>query len=109
MGCGGPGSAMTAREIADALVADKAPQATRKQFKDLQAAVLAALRKRDGAMVVSNGGACPLVVERSHQLRLSERFQDDAKDQRAYVRCLQRNGLPCGGAASRAGPQNLSR
>jgi len=28
------GTPMTAREIADALVADKAPQATRKQFKD---------------------------------------------------------------------------
>ena len=49
------GTPMTAREIADALVADKAPQATRKQFKDLQAAFLAALRKRDGAMVVSAG------------------------------------------------------
>ena len=49
------GTPMTAREIADALVADKAPQATRKQFKDLQAAVLASLRKCDGAMVVSAG------------------------------------------------------
>ena len=48
---------MTAREIADALVADKAPQATRKQFKDLQAAVLASLRERDGAMVVSAGAS----------------------------------------------------
>jgi hypothetical protein len=46
---------MTAREIADALVADKAPQATRKQAIDLQAAILAALRKRDGAMVVGEG------------------------------------------------------
>ena len=36
---------MTAREIADALVADKAPQATRKQAIDLQAAILAALRR----------------------------------------------------------------
>jgi hypothetical protein len=51
------GPPMTAREIADALVADKAPQATRKQFKDLQAAVLASLRKRDGAMVVSAGAS----------------------------------------------------
>ena len=42
------GTPMTAREIADALVADKAPQATRKQAIDLQAAILAALRKRDG-------------------------------------------------------------
>jgi hypothetical protein len=49
------GTPMTAREIADALVADKAPQATRKQAIDLQAAILAALRKRDGAMVVGDG------------------------------------------------------
>ena len=49
------GTPMTAREIADALVADKAPQATRKQAIDLQAAILAALRKRDGAMVVGVG------------------------------------------------------
>jgi hypothetical protein len=35
---------MTAREIADALIAGKAPQATRKQAIDLQAAILAALR-----------------------------------------------------------------
>jgi hypothetical protein len=46
---------MTAREIADALVADKAPQATRKQAMDLQAAILAALRRRDGATVVGSG------------------------------------------------------
>src|ERR1700681_4113331 len=46
---------MTAREIADALVADNAPQATRKQAIDLQAAILAALRKRDGAIVVGVG------------------------------------------------------
>jgi hypothetical protein len=49
------GVPMTAREIADALVADNAPQATRKQAIDLQAAILAALRKRDGATVVSEG------------------------------------------------------
>ena len=46
---------MTAREIADALVADKAPQATRKQAKDLQAAILAALRRRDGVTVIGEG------------------------------------------------------
>ena len=46
---------MTAREIADALVADKAPQATRKQAIDLQAAILAALRKRNGGTVVGEG------------------------------------------------------
>jgi hypothetical protein len=46
---------MTAREIADALVADKAPEATRKQAIDLQAAILSALRRRDGAVVIGEG------------------------------------------------------
>jgi hypothetical protein len=46
---------MTAREIADALIADKAPQATRKQAIDLQAAILVALRKRNGAAVAGEG------------------------------------------------------
>ena len=46
---------MTARQIADALIADKAPQATRKQAIDLQAAILAALRKRNGATVIGEG------------------------------------------------------
>jgi hypothetical protein len=46
---------MTAREIADTLIADKAPQATRKQAIDLQAAILAALRKRDGINVIGDG------------------------------------------------------
>jgi hypothetical protein len=41
---------MTAREIAGTLIAGKAPQATRKQAVDLQAAILAALRKRNGDM-----------------------------------------------------------
>jgi len=49
------GSPMTAREIAEALIAGKAVPATQKQFKDLQAAILAALRKRDGAVVVGVG------------------------------------------------------
>jgi hypothetical protein len=44
---------ITAREIAEALIAGKAVPAARKQFVDLQAAVLAALRKRDGATVAS--------------------------------------------------------
>jgi hypothetical protein len=43
---------MTAREIADALITDKAPEATRKQAIDLQAAILVALRKRNGGAVV---------------------------------------------------------
>jgi hypothetical protein len=49
------GVPMTAREIAEALIAGKAVSATRKQFVDLQAAVLTALRRRDGAMVVGDG------------------------------------------------------
>ena len=47
---------MTAREISETLIAGKTPPpATRKQFKDLQAAIMTALRKRDGAMVVDEG------------------------------------------------------
>jgi hypothetical protein len=46
---------MTAREISDTLIADKAPPATRKQAIDLQAAILAALRKRNGNAVVGEG------------------------------------------------------
>src|SRR5947199_4898434 len=39
---------MTAREIAETLIADKAAPASRKQFVDLQAAIHVALRKRAG-------------------------------------------------------------
>ena len=46
---------MTAREIAATLIAGKAPQATRKQAIDLQAAILAALRKRNGGTVIGEG------------------------------------------------------
>jgi hypothetical protein len=46
---------MTAREIADTLIAGKAPQATRKQAIDLQAAILVALRKRNGVTVTGIG------------------------------------------------------
>jgi hypothetical protein len=49
------GDPVTAREIADALAADKAAQATRKQAIDLQAAILAALRKRNGGTVIGEG------------------------------------------------------
>jgi hypothetical protein len=48
------GTPMTAKEIADKLVADK-PQMNRKQALDLQQAVYAALRKRDGGVVVGEG------------------------------------------------------
>jgi hypothetical protein len=53
---------MTAPEIADALVADKVPQATRKQVINLQAAILAALRRRDGAMVIGEGAPARWLV-----------------------------------------------
>jgi hypothetical protein len=49
------GRPMTAREITDAVLADKDPQPTRKQAIDVQAAILAALRKRDGGTVVGEG------------------------------------------------------
>jgi hypothetical protein len=46
---------MTPCEITQALIADKAVPAARKQFVDLQAAIHAALRKRDGVTVVTEG------------------------------------------------------
>lgn len=46
---------MTAREITDAVLAGKTPQPTRKQATNLQAAVLVALRKRNGKSVVGEG------------------------------------------------------
>jgi hypothetical protein len=49
------GTPMTAREIADALIADKTPRATRKQAVDLQAAILAALRQRDDTTMFGEG------------------------------------------------------
>jgi hypothetical protein len=66
-------SPMTAREIADALVADKAPQATRKQAIDLQAAILTALRKRDGAMVVGVGAPARWSLRASPSAELQSR------------------------------------
>jgi hypothetical protein len=46
---------MTTNELAQALIAGKKPAATQKQFADLQAAILAALRKRHGQSVVGEG------------------------------------------------------
>jgi hypothetical protein len=46
---------MTARQISDTLLARKTPTATRKQEEALQAALLAALRVRNGKTVVDNG------------------------------------------------------
>src|SRR6202171_5042382 len=66
------GTPMTAREIAEALIADKAPQATRKQAIDLQAAILAALRKRSGGTVGGEGRSPAAGYERGRPLgRLS--------------------------------------
>jgi hypothetical protein len=48
------GRAMTVREIAQALIADKAVAATRKQLT-YRAAIHAALRKPDGVTVVCEG------------------------------------------------------
>jgi hypothetical protein len=59
---------MTARKIAEALIAGKAVPATRKEFKDLHTAVLAALRKRSGAMVVSDGAPAHWRLQRGRQL-----------------------------------------
>jgi hypothetical protein len=49
------GTPMTAREIAESLTAGKTPQATRKQSIDLQAAILVALRRRDGETAAGEG------------------------------------------------------
>jgi DNA-binding transcriptional ArsR family regulator len=46
---------MTTREIADALLAGKNPEATRHQAMVLQAAILAILRRRSGGTVVGDG------------------------------------------------------
>jgi hypothetical protein len=46
---------MTADDICKALLAGKTPAATGKQENNLQAAILAALRKRDGGAVVGEG------------------------------------------------------
>jgi hypothetical protein len=46
---------MTTRETADALLAGKKPEATRHQAMVLQAAILAALRARNGTVVVGDG------------------------------------------------------
>jgi hypothetical protein len=59
--CGGRAEApLTAREIAQALIADKATLATRKQAIDQPAGILSALRKRKGGMVF---GEAPGSVE----------------------------------------------
>ncbi len=56
------GTPMTAHEITDALIAGKVPEPTRKQEANLQAAILAALRKRDGETVVGEGAPAKWVL-----------------------------------------------
>ena len=46
---------MTTRQISDTLLAGKTPTPTRKQEEALQAAILAALRARNGKTVVGDG------------------------------------------------------
>ena len=46
---------MTADDICKALLVGKTPAATRKQENNLQAAILAALRKRKGRAVIGEG------------------------------------------------------
>lgn len=46
---------MTADDICRALLAGKRPEPTRRQENNLQAAILAALRKRNGVAVVGDG------------------------------------------------------
>jgi hypothetical protein len=46
---------MTADDICKVLLAGKSTEATRKQENNLQAAILAALRKRDGGAVIGEG------------------------------------------------------
>lgn len=48
-------SPTTARQISDALLAGKTPVPSRKQEEAIQAAILAALRGRNGKAVVSEG------------------------------------------------------
>jgi hypothetical protein len=53
---------MTAREIADALIADTAPQATRKQAIDLQAAILCCATEAQWWYGGWRGRACALAI-----------------------------------------------
>jgi hypothetical protein len=46
---------LTAREITDALIADRTPKPTREQARSLQAVILRALRKRNGGAVIGDG------------------------------------------------------
>jgi len=62
------GTPMTAREIAQALIADKAPQATRKQAIDLQVAIFVAETQRRGGGW--RGRASAVATERDSNLMI---------------------------------------
>jgi hypothetical protein len=59
------GRPMTAREITDCVLDGKNPDPTRKQAIDVQAAILAALRKRDGETVVGEGSPARWQIARN--------------------------------------------
>jgi hypothetical protein len=59
------GVPMTPREITDRLIAEKAPQPTRKQAIDIQAAIAKARRRSGG----QRGSAEAMAIERGRQLR----------------------------------------
>jgi hypothetical protein len=62
---------MTADDICQALLAGKTPAATRKQENNLQAAILAALRKRNGGTVVGEGSPARWALDHNAKARQS--------------------------------------
>jgi hypothetical protein len=72
---------MTADDICQALLAGKTPVATRKQGNNLQAAILAALRKRNGGTVTGEG--IPTQWQLSRVVQLDPRIEGKPNDQPA--------------------------
>jgi surface antigen len=68
-------NSMTADDICG-LLAGKTPEATRKQ-NNLQAAILAALRKRDGGAVVGEGSPAKWQLKEAAQAALDEKQYGD--------------------------------
>jgi hypothetical protein len=60
--------AMTADDICKALLVGKSPEPSRKQENNLQAAILAALRKRDGKTVIGDGVPASWILLESHRV-----------------------------------------
>jgi surface antigen len=58
-------------------LAGKTPEATRKQENNLQAAILAALRKRDGGAVVGEGSPAKWQLKEAAQAALDEKQYGD--------------------------------